>query len=561
MLIDMSDLGAKILAVGSGKGGVGKSTTALNLALLSARAGMRTALIDMDPLSNLATILDLPSERLGGIRRELDSREISDYRLRLVPSLDLLFPHPNHRGEISRGESALYELVFERFAAELAMNYDRIILDLPAGIVQDENLRIFPRLRSMLVVTNAEPTSHVSAGGYIKAALEVNPDLRFFIWNNKFEASADLDFNPRDLWGNYNRYAPDELLLSESARERMEHVAFIPPDPALNLLKSGSDFRMDILYKIRESLQVLREVLVPLPGEDELSAVQKRVLRFYLIREYRDPSVEDGMAYCESLFSAGQSSSASAAAGGFAPRIAAREYFKRELANPLTQSVGQSLKILDEIIGAYEGGRGLTGDLRRQFPVMSNRLLRSFSLLDRLIQRSGDRQLQRRFGHVDLRMLRNTLGLAFFYYAMLRLLDHDEVQSIVRGFIPRKRAGGKLVRDRHRQIMLLLKKDQQYHKRFFHLVKALFPMMERQMHKLARHWKLEAILLRDETGAVRRNVYLKLLSELMHDLLNAGLGVHVGIRLNRAAREIDTGWRSVERRLREGASSLQETTR
>jgi hypothetical protein len=343
-----------------------------------------------------------------------------------------------------------------------------------------------------------------------------------------------LDFNPRDLWGNYNRYAPDELLLSESARERMEHVAFIPPDPALNLLKSGSDFRMDILYKIRESLQVLREVLVPLPGEDELSAVQKRVLRFYLIREYRDPSVEDGMAYCESLFSAGQSSSASAAAGGFAPRIAAREYFKRELANPLTQSVGQSLKILDEIIGAYEGGRGLTGDLRRQFPVMSNRLLRSFSLLDRLIQRSGDRQLQRRFGHVDLRMLRNTLGLAFFYYAMLRLLDHDEVQSIVRGFIPRKRAGGKLVRDRHRQIMLLLKKDQQYHKRFFHLVKALFPMMERQMHKLARHWKLEAILLRDETGAVRRNVYLKLLSELMHDLLNAGLGVHVGIRLNRA---------------------------
>jgi cellulose biosynthesis protein BcsQ len=99
MLIDMSDLGAKILAVGSGKGGVGKSTTALNLALLSARAGMRTALIDMDPLSNLATILDLPSERLDGIRRELDSSEISNYRLRLVPSLDLLFPHPNHRGK------------------------------------------------------------------------------------------------------------------------------------------------------------------------------------------------------------------------------------------------------------------------------------------------------------------------------------------------------------------------------------------------------------------------------------------------------------------------------
>jgi cellulose biosynthesis protein BcsQ len=565
----MSKLGAKILAVGSGKGGVGKSTTALNLALLSAREGRRTALVDMDPLSNLGTILDIPEHRLKSVRKSLDSSDLSDYRLRLVPSLDLLFPHPNHRGEVARGEAALYELIFQRFAAELESSYDRIIIDMPAGIVQDENLRVFPHLDHMLVVTNAEPTSHVSAGGYIKAALEVNPELRFFIWNNKFEASADSAFNPRDLWGNYNRYAPDELLLSEAARERMEHVAFIPPDPALNLLKSGNDFRLDVLYKIRESLQVLREIVISPGAGEHLSMVQRKALRFYLVREYRRPSVEGGMEYCASLFSgfgSGDTVGFSAAAGE-----SARAYLQGELANPLAQSVGQSLGIIDDIIDSYETGRPAAADMRRQFPILSARLLRSFSLLDRVIQRFDDEALVRRFGYLDRRMLRNTLGLAFFYYAVLRLLDHEKVQGLIRGFIPKKRVDGKLYRDRHRQIMLLLSKDKEYHRRFFTLVKALFPMTERQLHRLSRRWKLEAILLTDEHGAVRRNVYLRLLSELMHDLINAGLGVHVGIRLNRAAREIDAGWRMLKSVMRAGiisaahddaiAPAPQQTTR
>ena len=50
----------KILAVASGKGGVGKTLTSVNLALSAARDGLRVALVDADPLSNVLALLDHP---------------------------------------------------------------------------------------------------------------------------------------------------------------------------------------------------------------------------------------------------------------------------------------------------------------------------------------------------------------------------------------------------------------------------------------------------------------------------------------------------------------------
>ncbi|MFO7849534.1 MAG: ParA family protein, partial [Spirochaetia bacterium] len=45
---------ANTIAVASGKGGVGKTTTVTNLGIYAARKGMRVAIIDADPLSDIA---------------------------------------------------------------------------------------------------------------------------------------------------------------------------------------------------------------------------------------------------------------------------------------------------------------------------------------------------------------------------------------------------------------------------------------------------------------------------------------------------------------------------
>ena len=51
---------AHVIAMCNQKGGVGKTTTAVNIAAAMAEAGLRVLVVDMDPQGNASTALSIP---------------------------------------------------------------------------------------------------------------------------------------------------------------------------------------------------------------------------------------------------------------------------------------------------------------------------------------------------------------------------------------------------------------------------------------------------------------------------------------------------------------------
>ncbi|MFW5995074.1 MAG: P-loop NTPase, partial [Spirochaetia bacterium] len=223
------------IAITSGKGGVGKTSTAVNLALYLAGDGMRTALLDLDPLADVSSFLDMqaPESALTAETVSPDS-PLDAYTMRAFSNLDVLFPGL----KLSRGASGrLRSMLTETYRDELADRYDVLIFDLPAGNEEDINLAFVDLAGTILLVTNPEPTAHMSAGGWCRALFETRPNRTVYVWHNKFSAGGPDGFNPRTVIKNYNTNSSPELQIPDAQASQIIDLAWVPEDPALSMLE------------------------------------------------------------------------------------------------------------------------------------------------------------------------------------------------------------------------------------------------------------------------------------------------------------------------------------
>ncbi len=519
-------LRSRVVAVGSGNGGVGKSTTAVNLAIVAAKQKKRVALVDLDPLSNMATILDVRADRVERVAERVargDGR-LSAWTVPLFPRIDLLFPRP----KLEAGESArLRSALFRRSAAELIDKYDLIVCDMPAGIGHEENLAFLPYVGLLLVVTNPEPTSHVSAGGYVRVALEIQDDLRILFWHNRFKQVLPGGFGPTAVVDNYNRYVDDDLRIPEEAKARIGTVARVPEDPSLDLLRQSLSSEVQVLGKLLDTTNMLHRVIIA--ALDFSAAIDRRLreeLRYFLssCRLDRVSGLDDEAVVERLLADAGDYLTVETDT----PEI--RKTFRGYVEHPLVPPIHAAVEALAEAIEA-----------------MTSR--------DRMFAHSGEEAGKLRRARRDLTALidsvnadgrgafaRNLGGMLICYLSLLMIMESRRVRTLLADLVPiRAREKGRPVKDRRMLIRNLVVRNAEYHKRYFELVKTLFPVVLKQVNRLVDRGGWSRLLLRSSDGAVNRNAYLKILTQTLHDVLHAGLGVYVGFRYNTAGRAIEEG--------------------
>lgn len=127
----------RVVAVAGAKGGVGKTATAVNLAMLSAAAGYRTLLWDLDPQGAATHCYRARARLKGGASRLLGGKRDLDAFVRSTDyvRLDLLPADPSFRVVDTILSTRRWpERVLRKLIRPLESSYDVVVLDCAPGL-------------------------------------------------------------------------------------------------------------------------------------------------------------------------------------------------------------------------------------------------------------------------------------------------------------------------------------------------------------------------------------------------------------------------------------------
>ena len=260
---------ARVITVTSGKGGVGKSNTSINLACQFRNMGYRVIILDADfGLANIEIMF-------GAVPRH----NLSDLIYEGKDITEIITWGPMDIGFISGGSgianmsnlSHEYLNCIIQNLAKLDANADIIIIDTGAGI-SDAVLDFLVASGEILVVTTPEPTSITDSYSLLKA---LNQHPRFSRENSSIKIVANKVSG--EIEGEV-MYSKLNTVVSKYLNLPVSYLGAIPQD-----------------RRLEEA--VMQQMPVSMQSPNSRSAIAFEKMAYALVdKEYDKPSVKRGMA-------------------------------------------------------------------------------------------------------------------------------------------------------------------------------------------------------------------------------------------------------------------------
>ena len=231
---------ATIFSLLNHKGGVGKTTSAVNIGAAMAELGKKVLLVDLDPQANLTISLGIPRQKISVYEAMRGEGEFNPYSHK--PNLDVITSSLDLSGaEMELINEAGREYILRELLAQVADDYDFVLIDCPPSL----GLLTLNALTSSRYVLIPLQTEFLAVQGLAKikqvidkVRMRLNKNLEMCgVIATMYDSRRVLNRDVVDIIHKYfgdkvfSTYIRDNVALAEAPAQRKDIFEYSPKSP------------------------------------------------------------------------------------------------------------------------------------------------------------------------------------------------------------------------------------------------------------------------------------------------------------------------------------------